>query len=177
MPVCRSQIANADCSTLRRGGLQGRGQGLQIPDCKCRLQHSTESGAARQGTGSANPRLQMQIAALYGEGGCRDRMRCEKKTQNTDFVCRLQHFSLQMRSVRCHHSLTRLNEFSLGGAYILAQTIVLYCKDTGRADQPFQTTVFVTTQLRRGCCCRFKVPFGIPLASLLSQTTRFSRTI
>ena len=32
-------------------------------------------------------------------------MRCEKKTQNTDFVCRLQHFSLQMRSVRWYHSL------------------------------------------------------------------------
>ena len=80
------------------------GASLQISDCKCRLQHSTERGAAGQGSGSADPRLQMQIAARWGEGSCRDRIRCEKKTQNTNFVCRLQHFSLQMRSVRCHHS-------------------------------------------------------------------------
>ena len=78
--VCRFQIANTDCSTRQRGALQRDRASLQIPDCKYRLQHTAERGAAETG------------------------MRCEKKTQNTDFVCRLQHFSLQMRSVRWHHS-------------------------------------------------------------------------
>jgi len=35
-PVCRSQIANTDCSTRRRGELQGWAASLQISDCSRR---------------------------------------------------------------------------------------------------------------------------------------------
>ena len=71
--LCRSQIANADCSMRGRGELQGWGQGLQIPDCKYRLQHATERGAAEGQGQSADPILQIQIVAHSREGGCRDR--------------------------------------------------------------------------------------------------------
>ena len=121
--VCRSQIANADCSTRRRGKLQGWGQSadlrlqmqiaarggnagergaagpqaplspqrrakegsLQIPDCKCRLQHAGERGAAGLGTGSADSRLQIQIAARDREGRCRGTGPvCRSQIANTD---------------------------------------------------------------------------------------------
>ena len=68
-PVCRSQIANADCSTRGRGELQGN------------KPHSTEfdskmiSVTATKGEGgeSADPRFQIQIAARGGEGSCREK--------------------------------------------------------------------------------------------------------
>ena len=73
---CKYRLQHA----TERGAAEGQRPGLQIPDCKYRLQHTAERGAAETG------------------------MRCEKKTQITESVCRLQHLSLQMRSVRCHHS-------------------------------------------------------------------------
>ena len=114
-PVCRSQIANADCSMRGRGELQGWGQGLQIPDCKYRLQHATERGAAEGQGQSADSRLQIQLQHTAERGAAETGMRCEKKTQITESVCRLQHLSLQMRSVRCHHSLISRSDHVRGG--------------------------------------------------------------
>ena len=137
-PVCRSQIANTDCSFHPRARLQGwwrsadsrpqmqlsnphstefdskmisvlrtkglRAGSLQIPACKYRLQHAAERGAAGLGVSLQIPGCKCRLQHTTERGAAGTGMRCEKKTQNTDFLCRLQHFSLQMGSVRWHHS-------------------------------------------------------------------------
>ena len=86
-------------------GAAGLRTGLQISDCKYRLQHATERGAAEgQRPGLQIPDCKYRLQHTAERGAAETGMRCEKKTQITESVCRLQHLSLQMRSVRCHHS-------------------------------------------------------------------------
>ena len=88
-------------------GAAGLRTGLQISDCKYRLQHATERGAAEgQRPGLQIPDCKYRLQHTAERGAAETGMRCEKKTQITESVCRLQHLSLQMRSVRCHHSLS-----------------------------------------------------------------------
>ena len=99
--VCSLQIANADCSLGPRAQLQGSAVRLQIAGCKCSVQRAGLSCFCKgnpkkrpltpqntQGPGpSADPRLQMQIAARGGEGSCR----AGARLQISDCKCRLQH--------------------------------------------------------------------------------------